>query len=638
MKINRRWKLRAAIATAALASVALVKDGDAGPERPRRPELEYLEAVNRAAPPEDPQLLFLLMGQFASANLHAEGAEFLSERLQEFSPRLSDPRKALYLSAISVLRAGHAKDVPLWRRIGWVKETIRVLEEAKRLSGGDVYVVRWIAGVVGEQFPDFFGQRDAALEDLTWCADHADRAPHLGWSREVYHHLASLYRRAGDAQRAETYLRRSGYAQFDVPATFTTPFSEDLAAGHTFSPKRVTDVVPGKVFALSGYEFTEYYFVVSDDGRQLVAIDAGTRPDSAKAAYEALRAHAPGLPELTTVLVTHAHWDHVGGHGFFRSLGPNVKFYARANYREELARSLGAPARFAPHFFGARFRLEDVESFHPDRTIDRETELTIGGTRFQLVPIAGGETNDGMFVYLPQANVLFAGDFIMPYLGAPFVEEGNLDGLLAAIDVVREKNPRILLHGHEPLTRVFGSVDTLAGLKPRLAWLRDEVLADIRRGDDRAAIQQANLIPPGLLEDASGVQFAYFVLRENAINRLFDQNVGYWQPDLEGVDYLGDADRGALLVDYLGVSESRLANAADRMIADGRPELAASALRWARHRFPKSERLERSERVAYLKLMEKYQEFNPFKLIVYASEGGVQLPQMGEAGAEGGAR
>ncbi len=33
-----------------------------------RPDLEYLNAVNQAAPARDPQLLFLLMGEYASAN------------------------------------------------------------------------------------------------------------------------------------------------------------------------------------------------------------------------------------------------------------------------------------------------------------------------------------------------------------------------------------------------------------------------------------------------------------------------------------------------------------------------------------------------------------------------------------------
>ena len=58
-----------------------------------RPELEYLKAVNNVAPPRDPQLLFLLMAQYTSANMQSEGAEFFSARLKEFGPRLTDSQK-----------------------------------------------------------------------------------------------------------------------------------------------------------------------------------------------------------------------------------------------------------------------------------------------------------------------------------------------------------------------------------------------------------------------------------------------------------------------------------------------------------------------------------------------------------------
>src|SRR4029077_11692422 len=149
--------------------------------------------------------------------------------------------------------------------------------------------------------------------------------------------------------------------------------------------------------------------------------------------------------------------DHIGGHTYFRSLNPRLKFYARSNYEEEITSELGGPGVFRKQFFGERFNSDDVRSFKADVTIDRRTELKIGGTHIELIPVQGGETHDAMFIHLPDLGVLFAGDFTMPYLGAPFVKEGDLQGLLDAIDIVVQKNPRYLLHGHEPLTRNFSS-------------------------------------------------------------------------------------------------------------------------------------------------------------------------------------
>src|SRR5271169_314224 len=532
-----------------------------------RPELDYLKAVNSPAPPQDPQLLFLLMAQYSNANRQGEGAEFFSARLKEFGPRLTDVQKALYLSAIGLLRAQNASSVALLHRIGYVKDSIAMLEQAKQLSGGQVFVVNWIAGVVYTELPGVFHQRKAAEAELAWCLEHAGKAPDGGWLREVYYHLGKLALADGNQAKAQDYLRQSGYKDFNRTITLTTPFSEDAATGHAFAPRRISEIVPGRVYALSGFEFTEYYFVVSDDRRELISIDAGTRPDSAKAAYEALQAYAPGLPELTAVFVTHSHWDHIGGQKYFRALNPHVRFYARSNYEEESTRQIGAT--FRKQFFGERFNFDDVRSFKPDVTIDRSTDLKIGGTRIELIPVQGGETRDAMFIHLPDLGVLFVGDFIMPYLGAPFTKEGNLQGLLDAIDIVAQKNPRYLLHGHEPLTRNFNSPALLSELKTDLEWLREQVLIAIRRGDERAAIYQANLTPPGLLNGRPDVYLPYLILREHFIDRLYEQNVGYWQPNLQGLDHLTRADH-AELVDYLNVSERQLVKAVERLTADGK--------------------------------------------------------------------
>jgi hypothetical protein len=72
---------------------------------------------------------------------------------------------------------------------------------------------------------------------------------------------------------------------------------------------------------------------------------------------------------------------------------------------------------------------------------------------------------------------------MLNFIGRPFIwllaglEEGDLQGLFDAIDIVVQKNPRHLLHGHEPLTRNFTSAAMLAQLKTDLVWLREQVLA-----------------------------------------------------------------------------------------------------------------------------------------------------------------
>jgi len=632
MKISRnvRIALLLLLVVLVLGGILLMRSGRAESHSASAilPDLEYLKAINSIGPPQDPELMFLLLTQYVNSNRPGEGAEFFSARLREFEGHLTPVQKSLYLSIIGLLRAQHAASLALLQRYNYVKETIAILEQAKQLSGGNVFVVNWIAGIVYSEIPGFFGQRKAAHEELTWCVENIDKAPHAAWLREVYYHLAKLERDEGDQAKAQDYLRRSGYKDFDHPITLATPFSEEKASGHAFVPRRIAEIVPGRVYVLSGFEFTEYYFVVSDDRRELIGIDAGTRPDAAKTAYEALRAYAPGLPALTTVFITHAHWDHVGGHGYFDSLTPRPRYYGRSNYQEEVVRQSNGPGIFGKTFFGERYSDDSLRSYKPDVGIDHRTELKIGGTRIELIPIQGGETHDGMFIYLPDQKVMFMGDCIMPYLGAPFDEDGDLPGLLNALDIVVEKNPQYLLHGHQTLTRVYSSPSLLAHLRADLAWLREQVLVAIRRGDERAAIHRANLIPPDLLAKQPDAHQPYLVLREHVIDRLYDQNVGYWQADLQGLDHLGRADRAELLVDYLGISERQVAKAVDALVLDGKFELAASLLESTAERFPKSESLGRAKQLVYLKLMEKNQNTDPFKFIIYSAKIGEETPQI----------
>jgi hypothetical protein len=160
------------------------------------------------------------------------------------------------------------------------------------------------------------------------------------------------------------------------------------------------------------------------------------------------------------------------------------------------------------------------------------------------------------------------------------------------------------------------------------------VLTAIRRGDERAAIHESNLIPPDVLATQPNAYQPYLILREHVIDRIYDQNVGYWEANLQGLAHPSRMDRAELPVDYLGLSEAQIVRAADRLAADGKYEMAADLIESAEAKFPGGVSLKRAKRFVYLKLMEKNQNTDPFKFIIYSGRIGEQTPQINAEGVK----
>src|SRR5215471_1239304 len=59
-----------------VVATVVLPGSDSPSAKPRNPDLEYLKSVNSVAPLKDPELLFVLMTQFANSNLEAEGVDF----------------------------------------------------------------------------------------------------------------------------------------------------------------------------------------------------------------------------------------------------------------------------------------------------------------------------------------------------------------------------------------------------------------------------------------------------------------------------------------------------------------------------------------------------------------------------------
>jgi hypothetical protein len=67
-----------------IGAAIVLRSSDNASTKRHSADLEYLKSVNSVAPLKDPELLFVLMTEFANSNLQGEGAEFFSARLKQF--------------------------------------------------------------------------------------------------------------------------------------------------------------------------------------------------------------------------------------------------------------------------------------------------------------------------------------------------------------------------------------------------------------------------------------------------------------------------------------------------------------------------------------------------------------------------
>ena len=375
-------------------------------------------------------------------------------------------------------------------------DTFEILDQAQSLAPNDP-LVHWSSGLIYAQVPELFGKRTEALSELLWLVERPELEPTPGFYRDVYLFLSKLYADQGETELADRYLTKSGYEDYEPSALFMGWFATTEDDGLSFAPTPwVEEIVPERVFAVRGFGFSDLHFVVSDDGRELISIDAGHQPYSMEAGHRFLMDRYPDLPPLTTAFITHAHWDHVGGFSYLKSLDSGVTVYGRDNYAGTVARVLRNHTYH--QIRGDRFDSEWVSEYAPDLAIGDLTEVTIGGTMFELVPVTGGETEDALLIHAPTLGTLFMGDALMPFYGEPWVEEGFIDDAMDTMDEALRRQPEYILHGHVGITAIYGTMEQLKAYRDAYEWLVDETRRHLNNAYSTKDIIRLNLIPPGL--------------------------------------------------------------------------------------------------------------------------------------------
>jgi glyoxylase-like metal-dependent hydrolase (beta-lactamase superfamily II) len=568
------------------------------PSLTRNLALAELEQAVRLKNPSTVTIV-ALANQYLASGRDADAHAFFCERSTQV------PDRAAFRAFCGLFQVRMSPTVPLLKRRDWVKEGMAKLDDAARTDG----LSRYLRGVVAAELPEGFGRAQQATEDLQWVLAQQKAFPQ-GIRRAAYVGLAHAYRTLGKPEESQQALAEAGTRSSSPP--LVTDFSVNAHDGFRFTAPKLVEVAPG-IQVARGYDFADIAFIVTDD--QVVAIDAGTSEANAHAALEAFRKVSD--KPLRTVIVTHSHWDHIGGLKAY--LGPDTQVIARSNFTDELeiANRGGAPFRY---FFGDNTpgRLE----LHPTRLIDKPESLTIGGTRFRLYPAHGGETADALLIELPDSEIVFVGDVFMPYLGAPFDSEGSVEGLMDAITLIRSLHPKMLIHGHTPLTENF-TVKALEPLEIGLRAMHRDTLASIHDGLPLSDALARNLVPAEL-EPHPDVIPAFLLMRENAIKRLYHQLTGYWKPDREGMEVFSAKEEASALDLVADGDPERLARAGKSLNERGDFAMALRIADLGLTAHPSTSSLVAVRTRALEGLRTKYQ-LSPFKFIVYSEAAGAQL-------------
>ena len=562
-----------------------------------------IEALKTAAswPGADRATLVTLATVLAGTGADAEGEAFFSE----LAARQPDQVLALALAGFFAVRAG--------------RDISAGLAKLDQAAANDLGPSQYYRGLALAGLPPEAGQAEQAVTDLEFVLAVRDQFP-TPMIRAAHHALASAYAALGRQEQAAQAAAAAGLAE--VPPGTRLEFGGywvNAADGFHFTSPRIYQPSPG-VHVAQGYDFGDFAFVTTGEG--VVAIDAGTAPQRVTAALADAGLRAD---QVTHVILTHSHFDHIGG--IDALIGPGTKVIAQAGFPAELD---GQRGNFLPfrNFTGTAAGFGRGQAAQPaaitvDQLISEPTTQTIGGTELVLYPTASGETGDALMIYLPASGVLFTGDVMMPYLGAPFFAEGSPEGLLEALEFITALRPATLIHGHTVLTELF-TTDAVAGLLPALTELREQALSGIAAGKTLTDLINANLLPEVLREHPVAVG-PYVAIRDHFLQRLHHQHTGYWQNDGQGLEPISPAERAAALDLLAGGKPEPFADTARVLLAQRDHALALEITTAGLARHPDVAELRELRQQALFRLMERHQLQDPFRFLIYAEMAGAVM-------------
>ena len=277
---------------------------------------------------------------------------------------------------------------------------------------------------------------------------------------------------------------------------------EDLKKHTAEFTKEVIEVTDGVHMAI-GFALANAMMVEGEDSN--IIIDTTGTVETAREVKEIFQSINPN--PISAIIYTHNHGDHVYGASVFAEES-DPEIYAHSSTGKYISRVIGILRPIissrSGKMFGNILPNEHVENngigpfleigkdgrtpglLYPTKVFDEQLELEVSGIKVVLYH-APGETNDQLFVWLPEKKALFPGDNFYKTFPNLYTIRGtpyrDLAGWVSSLDKMRYLEPEHLIPSHtRPISGKQDIYEKLTTYRDGIQYVHDQTIRMMNQG------------------------------------------------------------------------------------------------------------------------------------------------------------
>ncbi len=331
-----------------------------------------------------------------------------------------------------------------------------------------------------------------------------------------------------------------------------------------------------------GYGIANSIMVEGDNGN--IIIDASDSTFEAELVYKQFK--KINSKPIKAIIYTHNHGDHTFGAAYYYNLSeekPDVIAHESTDYYVERIMGILNPiiSKRSTRMFGTELGDEDVINvgigpylgvsqspvgyIKPNITFKEELKLTIAGIDIELYH-APGETNDQLFVWLPQKKALMPGDNLYRTFPNLYTIRGtthrDVKGWIQSLDHMRSFNPEYLFPSHTKPLSGPEVLQTLTLYRDAIQYVHDQTIRLMNKGLYPDQIIELIQLPDNVANSPFITEF-YGTVRWS-VKSIFNGYLGWFNGNISDLDPLSrkeEAERLARLAGGQDALFSELINA-----------------------------------------------------------------------------